>query len=314
VANNGGDRESSRPMVSSGGATMPIEFSTNTTLSDRRPLYTDEDWERFVEALHPRFTTLWFSDHPQYDVLEAWTSMCYVAARLPRFKVGTLVLCQAYRNPGLLAKMAATLQKLSQGRLVLGVGAGWLEEDFNAYGYDFERPGVRVAQLAETIELLRAMWTTNPATYRGQHRQVEAADSWPLPDPMIPIMVGTNGRKALRVTAQLADIWTWDMCETFADLLSTLRRACVEFGRPEDAVKAYVETELDFPDDPADFVPAEDQQLYPGFGRNQHLGPTPKAAIEQMKPYRDLGVDHFIVTGNIDALRLFSNEVAPYFD
>ena len=80
---------------------------------------------------------------------------------------------------------------------------------------------------------------------------------------MIPIMVGTNGRKALRVTAQLADIWTWDMSETFADLLSTLRRTCVEFGRPEDAVKPYVETELDFPDDPADFVAAEDQQLSP---------------------------------------------------
>ena len=75
-----------------------------------------------------------------------------------------------------------------------------------------------------------------------------------------------------------------------------------------------METELDFPADPADFVAAEDQQLYPGFGRNQHLGPTPKAAIEQMKPYRDLGVDHFIVTGDIDAIRLFSNEVAPYFD
>lgn len=292
-----------------------MEFSTNVTVSARRPLYRDEDWERFVEVLHPRFTTLWFSDHPQADVLEAWTSLSYVAARLPRYNVGTLVLCQAYRNPGLLAKMAATLQTLSQGRLILGLGAGWLEDDFTAYGYHFAAPGVRVAQLAETIELLRAMWTTNPATYRGQYCQVEKADATPLPDPMIPIMVGTNGKKALRVAARLADIWTWDMSESFADLVKSLRRACVECGRAENAVDVYVEAELDFPDDPADFVSSEDLQLYPGSGRSQHLGPTPKAAIEQIKRYQDLGVEHFIVTTRtIDHLRLFSDKVAPQFD
>ena len=101
---------------------MPIEFGTYMTMSPNRRY---DERAGFVELLHPRFTTLWFPDHPQYDIFEAWTAATYVAARLPRFKVGTLVMSQSYRNPGLLAKMGATLQKLSGGRLIMGLGAGW---------------------------------------------------------------------------------------------------------------------------------------------------------------------------------------------
>lgn len=292
---------------------MALEFGTFMTISDRRPNYTADEMESYLAPLHPSLTTLWFADHPQYDVLEAWTSATYVAALLPRFKIGTLVLSQSYRNPGLLAKMAATLQKLSGGRLILGLGAGWHEDDYRAYNYEFPRPGVRVAQLAETLEVLRAMWTTNPATYHGEYYHVEAADSTPLPDPMIPILVGTNGKKAMQVAARLADIWEWDMCDNFAEMVGTLRGSCVEYGRSPDAVKIYVEAELDFPDDPADFVPFEDPQLYAGYGRSNHLGPTPQAAIEQIKPYIDLGVKQMIVGGSVQELRRFSDEVAPYF-
>jgi Luciferase-like monooxygenase len=220
---------------------MALEFGTFATISDRRRLFTDEERERYFNILHPRFSTLWFAEHPQYDVLEAWTSAAYVAARHPRFKVGTLVLSQSYRNPGLLAKMGATLQRLSQGRLTMGLGAGWEEADYKAYNYDFPRPGVRVAQLAEAIEILRAMWTANPATYHGEYYRVEAADS-------------------------------------------------------------------------ADFVGSDEMQQYPGIGPSNHLGPTPQAAIEQIKPYRDLGVAQLIVGGSIEELRRFSEEVVPAFD
>jgi alkanesulfonate monooxygenase SsuD/methylene tetrahydromethanopterin reductase-like flavin-dependent oxidoreductase (luciferase family) len=293
---------------------MPIEFGTYLTMSPRRPFYTDDERAGFVELLHPRFTTLWFSDHPQYDTLEAWTSATYVAARLPRFKVGTLVMSQSYRNPGLLAKMGATLQKLSQGRLIMGLGAGWEEDDYRAYHYEFPRPGVRVAQLAETVELLRAMWTTNPATYHGEHYRVDAADSSPLPDPMIPILVGTNGQKAMQVAGRLADIWVWDICDNFADLVRSVRQASADAGRAPTAVKIYAEAQLDFPDDPADFVPSEELQQYAGMGRSNHLGPTPQAAIEQLKPYRDLGVEQFILSGTVEALRRFSDAVASALD
>src|SRR5262245_1202862 len=132
---------------------MPIEFSTNATMGAGRSAEVAAGIEQLVNVLHPRFTALWFSDHPQHAIFEAWTSATYVAARYPRFNVGTLVLAQSYRNPGLLAKMGATLQTLSGGRLILGLGAGWEENDYRAYDYEFPRPGVRVAQLAETLEV-----------------------------------------------------------------------------------------------------------------------------------------------------------------
>lgn len=289
---------------------MPIEFSTNATLSAAHSLAVAEEIEQLVNALHPRFTTLWFSDHPQHAVLEAWTSATYVAAHYPRFKVGMLVLSQSYRNPGLLAKMGASLQSLSGGRLIMGLGAGWEEADYRAYNYEFPRPGVRVAQLAETLEVLRAMWTSNPATYHGQYYHVEEAISAPLPEPMIPLFVGTTGKKAMQVAARLADIWSWDMCDNFPELLSHLRRSCVEYGRPPAEVQVYVEAQVSFPKDPATFVPYYDWPIA-SFGRSNHLGPTPRAAIEQLKPYRDLGIEHFIVSSDLDSLRRFSAEVIP---
>ena len=173
---------------------------------------------------------------------------------------------------------------------------------------------MRVAQLGETLELLRAMWTTNPASYHGQYYHVDAADSSPLPDPMIPLLVGAHGKKALQVTGRLADIWIWDMCDTYPDLVHTVRQACAEAGRAPTALKLYAEAQVDFPHDPADFVPYEELQQYPGMGRTYHLGPTPQAAIEQLKPYRDLGVEQFIVSGTVEELRRFNDEVAPAVD
>ena len=159
------------------------------------------------------FTTVWISDHLQFGddpLSEAWTLLTYLAATFPRFRYGHLVLCQSYRNPAVLAKMAATLQELTGGRFVLGLGAGWHEEEYRAYNVDYPRPGIRVQQLAETIEIARAMWTQSPATFTGEHYRIEGAYCEPRPDPPIPILVGTNGPKAIAVAARLADSWCWD--------------------------------------------------------------------------------------------------------
>ena len=150
---------------------------------------------------------LQFGDDP---LSEGWTLLTYLAATFPRFRYGHLVLCQNYRNPAVLAKMAATLQELSGGRFVLGLGAGWLEEEYRAYNVDYPRPGIRVQQLAETIEIARAMWTQSPATFTGEHYRIDGAYCEPRPDPPIPILVGTNRRKAIAVAARLADSWCWD--------------------------------------------------------------------------------------------------------
>src|SRR5437667_9808326 len=120
-----------------------------------------------LERLPAEFSTIWVDDHLQFQdrrVLEGWTRLTYLAAAFPRFRYGHLVLSQSFRNPALLAKMGATLQELTGGRFILGLGAGWHEEEYRAFGYEYPSGGARVAQLAEAIEVIRAMRTQAPAT------------------------------------------------------------------------------------------------------------------------------------------------------
>jgi alkanesulfonate monooxygenase SsuD/methylene tetrahydromethanopterin reductase-like flavin-dependent oxidoreductase (luciferase family) len=123
---------------------------------DRGPAWIESVHE-MVDDLPPVFSTIWHPDHLQYQGKpwpEAWTRLTWLAATFPRFRVGNMVLGQSYRNPGLLGLMAATLQDLSEGRLILGLGAGWLEEEYRAFNYEYPSGGVRVAQLSEVIDLL----------------------------------------------------------------------------------------------------------------------------------------------------------------
>jgi alkanesulfonate monooxygenase SsuD/methylene tetrahydromethanopterin reductase-like flavin-dependent oxidoreductase (luciferase family) len=127
-------------------------------------------YRNVLGTLPPEFTTVWIDDHLQRGerpVLEGWTFLTYLAAVHPRFRFGHLVISQSFRNPALLAKMAATLQHLTGGRYILGIGAGWKEDEYIGYGYDYPSGGVRVEQLAEAIEVIRALWTKSPATYHG---------------------------------------------------------------------------------------------------------------------------------------------------
>ena len=109
-----------------------------------------------LDGLPDVFSTVWLSDHLQVDAdpaAECWTQLTWLAATFPKLRVGSLVMSQSYRNPGLLGVMAQTLQKLSGGRLIVGLGAGWLEEEYRAFDFDYPSGGTRVAQLAEVIEL-----------------------------------------------------------------------------------------------------------------------------------------------------------------
>src|SRR5215207_4349603 len=167
---------------------MPVEFGLQ--LASFPPDSEDYGdvltyYRRMVDALSPEFTTLWVSDHFQFGdapVLEEWTRLTYLAALFPHLKVGHLVLSQSFRNPALLAKMGATLQHLSGGRFILGIGAGWHEEEYRAYGYGYPSPGARVAQLAEAIQIIRGLWTEATATFHGAHYRIEEAYCEPRPD------------------------------------------------------------------------------------------------------------------------------------
>jgi len=275
-----------------------------------------EYYESVLESLPREFSTVWVADHFQFGEsprAEAWTVVTYLAALYPRFRFGHLVLSQSFRNPALLAKMAATLQELTGGRYILGIGAGWHEEEYRAYGYDYPRGGLRVRQLEEAIEIMRAMWTQSPATYHGEHYRIDGAYCEPRPDPPIPIMVGTNGPKALRVVAGLADMWSWDgPWETvYKPPYELLRQHCEEIGRPFEQIELTACLTISFPEDTTGFESTYEHSAYPGqvFGVT---GPTPAEAVAQIEELVDVGVSHLqLIFEDTQTFRCFLDEVVP---
>ena len=212
-------------------------------------------WSRLVERTFPYldkviapFDSVWMPDHVQYnghDVAEGWTLLSFALARYPDKLCGHDVLCNSFRNPAHLAKMAATAQALSGGRVVLGIGAGWNEEEYRAYGWEYPTPRVRIEQLAEAIQVIRAMWTEAPALFEGKYYRVDGAHCEPRPNPAPPIMVGGAGEKyLLRVVAEHADWWNYVYpgLETYAHKQEVLQGHCREVGRDYDEIVQVLHT------------------------------------------------------------------------
>lgn len=266
-----------------------------------------------IARLSDSFTTLWTEDHLQKGAgpaLESWTMLAFLGAEHPRFKLGNLVLSQSYRNPGLLAKMAATLHYLSGGRLILGIGAGWQEDEYEAYDYPFPSAGVRLAQLAETVELIKVMWTESPATYEGRYYRVSSAYCEPRPDPPPPIMIGAHGEKILKIVARLADGWnTGGPFPRYQQRNDLLRRECLTIGRDFDEIDRSLYAHVWLTAERSEHAGAADRLREAGIDL---LGPTPAEAIDQLRPYVELGVSHFQVKPyDLPTVEAFSAEVAP---
>lgn len=188
------------------------------------------------------YDSFWLVDHmwarglPDHDHLEAWTVMAALAEATERIRIGSLVLCNAYRNPALLAKMAASLDQLSHGRLILGLGSGWMEEEFVAYGYPFPSPRIRLEQLDEALTLIKHMLTETRTSFAGKYYSIQDAVNLPRPvqRPHPPILIGGAGeRHLLRVVAQHADIWNCPnhSSRNLEHKLEILRRHCDAVGR-----------------------------------------------------------------------------------
>jgi alkanesulfonate monooxygenase SsuD/methylene tetrahydromethanopterin reductase-like flavin-dependent oxidoreductase (luciferase family) len=194
----------------------------------------------------PCHESLWFPDHVQYGahkVAEGWTLLAYALARYPDTRCAHEVLCNSFRNPAHLAKMVATAQALSRGRVILGIGAGWNEEEYRAYGWPFPPTRVRIEQLAEAIEVIRAMWTQAPASYKGRHYEITNAYCEPRPDPIPPVVIGGSGeRYLLRAVAQHADWWNYSFRdhEAYTQKQEALKRHCRDVGRDYDTITQVV--------------------------------------------------------------------------
>ena len=166
--------------------------------------------KKYLDSLPEEYESAWLTDHLipfnkpyNSDYLECLTTTSYLLPQYPNLKFGQLVLCNNYRNPALLAKMSSTLQQISGGRFILGIGAGWYKEEYNQYGYKFSSSRTRVEQLDEAVQIIRGMWKEDNYSFNGKHYQIENAYRNPKPDPVPPIVIGGWGEKyALKVVAR----------------------------------------------------------------------------------------------------------------
>lgn len=278
------------------------------------------DLNRALNLIAGHFDSAWVVDHLQFgniDVLEGFTTLTYLAALHPQLKFGHAVLCQSFRNPALLAKMGATLQFMSSGRFILGIGAGWHEEEYKAYGYDFPPGLVRVKQLEEALQIIQAMWTEEKATFEGQYYRVSEAHCEPRPDPIPPLMVGAFKPKTLRLTAQYADWWNVSSSSIarYRPMAEAFERACAEVGRNPSTVRrswiggcACAPTHEEAEAFAEGRWSADDDEDFGFVG-------TPQQLIEQMRPFIDLGVDYFMFDcggfPKLTTLEMLINEVLP---
>ena len=273
---------------------------------------------RLINTVKGSFVSAWFIDHLESregDSMEGWTALTYLAALHPELQWGHTVLCQSFRNPALVAKMTSTLQFLSGGRYILGIGAGWLEQEYLAYGYDFPSAGTRIEQLDEALQIIKTLWAQNGATFEGKHYQIRDAWCDPKPDPLPTIMVGAFGPKMLRVTARHADWWNVSSTgiKDYRRCVQEFERACEEIGRDPGTVRrtwcggcACAPTEREVAK-----IVEERPQLEPG---EDFIG-TPSQLIEQMQPFVELGVDYFMLDccgfPELTTATMLVNEVLP---
>ena len=262
-----------------------------------------------LRRLEPHVDTVWVQDHlvpeaawanPQWDSFEAWSTLVYLAGAFPHYRFGTIVLANSFRSPALLAKMAATTQVLTGGRLILGLGAGWHEAEYRAYGYEYPSPATRIRQLAEAVQVIRAMWTQTPASFEGKHYRIENAYCEPKPNPPPPIMIGASGEQlALRVVARYADWYNTPggPVETVQRKLDVLRGYCDEIGRDFDAMPktATLGTVAIAPTRAEAQRMADASPFYRPDQPSAAVVGEPGDAVEQLRRFAELGVGHINV-------------------
>jgi alkanesulfonate monooxygenase SsuD/methylene tetrahydromethanopterin reductase-like flavin-dependent oxidoreductase (luciferase family) len=266
---------------------------------------------RLIRALKHGFTTLWAEDHLEWGetaTIECLTTLAYFAAEFPMYKVGSLVVSQGYRNPALLAKMGANLQFISGGRLILGLGAGWKEEEYRAYGYPFPDAKTRVEQLEEAILIIKSMWTSRPASFSGKHYHIQQAYCEPQPSPAIPLLIGGGGeQRTLGIVARYADWYNFNSCtvEQYAHKIAVLREHCNRVGRnPADIKLTYLGT-VSVAEDPGKVVRNPQKHVVAGNSAE---------VIKELEQFCEIGVTHFMFRFlDVETLEYFGETVVPHF-
>ncbi len=197
------------------------------------------------------FASVWLADHfhtipqPSQEVtFECWTSIAALARSTSRIRIGAGVTCNGYRNPALLAKMASTVDVLSHGRLNFGIGAGWYEHEYRAYGYNYPDTADRLRRLREAVQVILAMWTQEEATFEGKYYQVRGAINQPkgVQKPHIPLLIGGGGEQVtLKLVAQYGDACNISgEVATIRRKFAILKHHCEAAGRDYESIHRTV--------------------------------------------------------------------------
>src|SRR5215813_5521128 len=241
------------------------------------------------------FDSLWLADHlfyrnpgtPTRGIWECWTMLAALAEATQRVEIGTLVLCNSFRHPAILAKMATTLDEVSHGRLILGVGAGWNEPEYQAFGLPFDH---RVDRFEEALQILKPLLQEGHVDFVGQYYQARNCDDVPRGPRQAgpPLLVGSEGPRMLKLTAQYADLWNTGYMgapSTMAEPLAKMEAACREIGRDPATLGITALIGLWFPDL---------QAKQPSF-LDKPLAGTVQEIAAAMRGYAELGVQHIMV-------------------
>ncbi len=274
------------------------------------------------------YDAVWLDDHLMYNnwpILESWTTLSSLSALTSKIRLGTMVTCNAHRNPALQAKTTATLDVLSNGRLEFGIGAGVQAAEHAAYGFDFPKLSVRAKRLGEALEVITRLWTQEKASYHGNHYTLKDAvcEPKPLQKPHPPITVGGSEEKhLLKVTAKYADRFDWGFMPSlnlYKRKLDILGRHCRAVGREFGKIEKscwpggqvlIAQSQAELNEKVSKVKPSTVSMQE--FQKVTLVG-TPEECRERLRVWVDLDVTYFMLyfgdLPSLDGLRLFSEDV-----
>jgi F420-dependent oxidoreductase-like protein len=271
------------------------------------------------------FASVWLVDHfhtiprPSQEVMfECWMSTAALARDTRTIRIGQMVTCNSYRHPALLAKMASTVDVLSHGRLTVGIGAGWYEHEYRAYGYAYPDAPLRLRYLREAVQVMLAMWKEQEAHFEGTYYQVRGAINQPkgVQKPHIPLLIGGDGEKVtLKLVAQYADACNvGDDPASVKQKLAVLKQHCETVGRDYQSIHRTSSTLCllaDSDEQALALLPVERKARLGNEVRTALIG-SPETIRQRLAAYEDAGVQElllrFVDGTNLEALRRFAQE------
>jgi F420-dependent oxidoreductase-like protein len=303
-----------------------------------------DQWQKMSEIARmierSGFESLWVYDHfhtvpvaTQEETYEAWTLMAALAAVTDTVRLGQMCTCNGYRHPSYLAKVAASIDAISGGRVEMGIGAGWYEAEYKGYGYPFPRPSVRIGELREAVEIMQAMWTTDVVDYAGEHYTLQGGICRPRPvqQPHIPFWIAGGGEQlTLNVAARYAQYTNFaGDVDNFTHKSNVLASHCHDVGRDFDEIVRSANFNVICAESEAAVAAKRDwlvEHYTPHTGAERAaksvannygvMSGTPEQLIEKLSEWNRAGMTYAIsyfpdTAYDTTGLELFASEVIP---